>query len=220
MAIILNIDTAVEAASICLAQNSKSLQFNMNSQQKDQASWMHLAIQKMIWDEGIDIRQLEAVAVTVGPGSYTGLRVGLSAAKGICFALNIPLISISTLEMMAFAVKDQALDLICPMIDARRMEVYTAVYDKNLNAVLAPCAMILDGRNFDELIQHRRILFSGNGIKKFKENFTNANATFSNNVASAADMVHLSSEKFREKRFADLAYLEPLYLKEFYSTAR
>lgn len=220
MAIILNIDTAVETASVCLAKDANSLQFSINDEQRDHASWMHPAIQNILQEAGLEIRQLDAVAVTVGPGSFTGLRVGLSAAKGICFALNIPLISISTLEMMAYAVKDQSSDLICPMIDARRMEVYTAVYDKNLNEVLAPCAMILDGKNFDGLIQNRQIIFSGNGSKKLKETFAHANATFSNTKASAADMLNMSRQKFNNGQFADLAYLEPLYLKEFYSTAR
>ncbi len=111
MAIILNIDTAVESASVCLAKEARSLQFAINSNQKDHASWLHATIQKIIAETGRNLKDIEAIAVTIGPGSYTGLRVGLSAAKGLCFALNIPLIAINTLEMMAYAVETMRLSL-------------------------------------------------------------------------------------------------------------
>lgn len=220
MAFILNIDTAVETASVCLAHDSRPLQFSMNHNQRDHASWMHPAIQKVMQDANMEMSQLDAVAVTIGPGSYTGLRVGLSAAKGLCFALGIPLISITTLDMMAFAVKEQPADLFCPLIDARRMEVFTAVYDKTLTQIVHPCALVLDGKNFDALLNEKKIIFSGNGSNKLKEILFHTNALFSPIVATAADMAHLSNESFLKKRFADLAYVEPLYLKEFYSPAR
>ena len=106
------------------------LQFALNSNQQDHASWLHMAVKKVISDAGLGVKDLEAIAVTIGPGSYTGLRVGLSAAKGLCFALDIPLIAINTLDVMAHASKSEEADFYCPVIDARRMEVFTAVYNK------------------------------------------------------------------------------------------
>lgn len=220
MAFILNIDTAVETASVCLAEDAKPLQFSMHHQQKDHASWLHPAIQKIVTDAHKDLTELEAVAVSIGPGSYTGLRVGLSAAKGLSFALGIPLITIGTLDMMAYSVRDQDADLFCPLIDARRMEVFTAVYDKLMKHVVSPTAMILDGKNFDDLLATQSILFSGNGSIKLQTVLSHDNARYSTTVATAADMAQLSNNKFEEKEFADLAYVEPFYLKEFYNPAR
>ena len=217
MAIILNIDTAVESASVCLATQAKSLQFAINSNQRDHASWLHTTIQKIISNTGLNLKEIEAVAVTIGPGSYTGLRVGLSAAKGLCFGLNIPLIAVNTLEMMAHAVKKDEADFICPLIDARRMEVFMAVYNKNLQEIIKPCALIIEPGSFDSLLGSGKILFSGNGSKKLTDIIVHANASFNNIDGSAADMVHLSEKAFIEKKFADLAYVEPLYIKEFYS---
>lgn len=217
MAIVLNIDTAVEIASVCVAENAHSLQFAMNSSQKDHASWLHPAIQKVLKEAGLEVNELKAIAVTIGPGSYTGLRVGLSAAKGLCFALGIPLIAIHTLEMMAYANKDHDADLFCPLIDARRMEVFMAVYDKMLKSVIAPKAMIISTDSFDTLLASNKVVFSGNGSTKLKKIVYHSNAVFSNTIATAADMSWLSCQYFNEKKFADLAYTEPLYIKEFYS---
>jgi tRNA threonylcarbamoyladenosine biosynthesis protein TsaB len=217
MAIILNIDTAVETASVCLSEEAHSLQLAMNSNQRDHASWLHPAIEKVIADAGLGISDLEAIAVSIGPGSYTGLRVGLSAAKGLCFVLGIPLIAIHTLEMMAYAIKDHEADLFCPLIDARRMEVFMAVYDKMLKSVIDPKAMIISSDSFDSLLASNRIVFSGNGSIKLKKIVYHSNALYSNRIATAADMTWLSHQYLNEKKFADLAYTEPLYIKEFYS---
>src|SRR5688572_7184516 len=131
MAIILNIDSAVETASICLARESKPIKYAENRNQSDHASWLHPAILKLAADSGTDIHQIEAIAISIGPGSYTGLRVGLAAAKGMCFALDLPLIAVNTLKMMAYTTLNEEATLFCPLIDARRMEVFTAVYDRN-----------------------------------------------------------------------------------------
>jgi tRNA threonylcarbamoyladenosine biosynthesis protein TsaB len=220
MALILHIDTAVEGASVCLARDAALLQPAMSNRQKDQAGWMHTSIRQLMTDSKLGMKELEAVAVTIGPGSYTGLRVGLSAAKGFCFALNIPLIAINTLEMMAFSIHKTEKDaLICPMIDARRMEVFTAVYDNGLKPIMAPCAMIVDGTNFDHLLADRKMIFSGNGSTKLKQVLSHANASFSQIVSTAEDMVYLAGQYFKENRFENLAYTEPLYVKEFYSPA-
>ena len=220
MAIILNIDTAVETASVCLAKDNETLQFAINNNQKDHASWLHSTIQKIISDTGLTIKDIEAIAVTIGPGSYTGLRVGLSAAKGLCFALNIPLITVNTLEMMANAVRNEKADMICPLIDARRMEVFMAVYDKKMQELIKPCAMIIKPDSFDSLLASGKILFSGNGSKKLQEIIVHSNAIFNNFIASAADMINLSEKRNFEKNFANLSYVEPFYIKEFYSPSR
>jgi len=220
MAVILNIDTSVEAASVCLTKEGKALHFAINENQKDHASWLHPAIQKIISKSGFTINTLKAVSVTIGPGSYTGLRVGLSAAKGLCFALGIPLIAINTLEVMAFAVSEIEADLFCPLIDARRMEVFMAVYTNKLGEITGPKNMIIVPDSFDPLLQSNKILFSGNGSIKLKALVHHSNAIFTDIKTTAADMSYLSEKYYAEKKFADIAYVEPLYIKEFYSPAR
>jgi tRNA threonylcarbamoyladenosine biosynthesis protein TsaB len=220
MAIILNIDTAVNTASVCLARGSRSIQFTLNDHQRDHAAWLHPAIQRVIRDARLTINELDAIAVTIGPGSYTGLRVGLSTAKGLCFSLGVSLIVVNTLEMMAYATREYDTDLLCPLIDARRMEVFTAVYDKNLTQIIEPAALILDSTSFGSLLNTKRIVFSGNGAEKLKSVIHHPNAIFSTTVATAADMTYLAEQRFLEKKFADLAYTEPLYLKEFHTVTR
>jgi tRNA threonylcarbamoyladenosine biosynthesis protein TsaB len=220
MAIILNIDTAVESASVCLAKEAQSLQFAINSDQRDHALWLHATIQKILLETGTNLKDIEAVGVTIGPGSYTGLRVGLSTAKGLCFALNIPLIVINTLEMMAYAVKNDEADFICPLIDARRMEVFMAVYSKKMDEIVKPVAMIIEPDSFDSILAKGKVLFIGNGSKKLQKTIRHENAIFNSIVATATDMIYLSNQAFIEKNFANLAYVEPFYIKEFYSPER
>lgn len=220
MAIILNIDTAISTASVCLSKEAQSLQFALNDIQQDHASWLHMAIKTIVADAGLSLKDLEAIAVTIGPGSYTGLRVGLSAAKGLCFALDIPLIGINTLDVMSDAIKNEEADFYCPVIDARRMEVFTAVYNKNMETVITPCAMIIEENSFELLLASGKIIFAGNGSEKIRKIICHPNAIFRNSTTTAADMVRLSENKFVEKKFADTAYTEPFYIKEFYSPAR
>jgi tRNA threonylcarbamoyladenosine biosynthesis protein TsaB len=220
MAIILNIDTALKTASVCLSSDEKPIKTEINENQNDHASWLHSAISKLLKESGFQMNALEAVAVSIGPGSYTGLRIGLSAAKGLCYALNIPLITVSTLKMMASAIKDEAEDLICPMIDARRMEVFTAVYDQSLNEIVPPSAMIIDKESFSELLQSHRILFCGDGHQKLQTLVCHPNAIFSTVIGHAVNLPHFAYNYFLQKRFADLAYTEPLYIKQFYTPSR
>jgi tRNA threonylcarbamoyladenosine biosynthesis protein TsaB len=220
MAIILNIDTAVETASVCLSNDAEVMRLAINENQKDHAAWLHTAVHSLIQDERLRMNNLTAVAISIGPGSYTGLRIGLAAAKGLCYALNIPLIAINTLEMMAHAVNNQTTDRVCPLIDARRMEVFTAVYDKALQEIVKPCALIVDKNSFADILSSNRVIFCGNGSKKLQSVLSHANAAFSGSIATAADLSHLAYKLFQEKRFAGLAYTEPLYIKEFYTSAR
>ena len=219
MSLILNIDTALETASVCLANDDEVLQLSVNENQKDHAAWLHTAVTELLQKSGHTVNELEAVAVSIGPGSYTGLRVGLASAKGFCYALKIPLITISTLKIIAFAVKDKAgdADFICPMIDARRMEVYTALYDKKLVEIKSPQAMILDENSFTDIPGSGKIIFCGAGSKKFREIINSANAVFNFNDYTATHLAQLSYNCFQNKEFANLAYTEPLYLKEFYA---
>jgi tRNA threonylcarbamoyladenosine biosynthesis protein TsaB len=214
---ILNIETAVTSASVCLAEDHESISLKINPSQKDSAAWLHIAIRDLLAEQKLTFPDLAAVAVSAGPGSYTGLRVGMAAAKGLCYVLQKPLITINTLTMMAAAAKAEETELFCPMIDARRMEVFTAIYDKNLEEMVAPANLILENQTFSGLLKDHSITFFGNGSEKFKNILQHSNARFRNIETSARDMTALSFSKFRQKDFADLAYAEPYYGKEYYS---
>ena len=220
MALILNIDTAADVASICLAKGGKVLTIARNESQKDHASWLHIAIKEIFEKNILELGSVDAIAVTGGPGSYTGLRIGMATAKGICFALNKPLISLNTLLVMANAAKDENADLLCPMIDARRMEVFTAIYTKELQIVKEPVAITLNENSFTEYFSNNSVCFFGNGSNKFQAIEKNPQAFFRDIKTDASSMISLSEISFTEKKFADLAYAEPLYLKEFYTPAK
>lgn len=228
MALILNIDTATENASICLSLNGKKIAFAESIEQKNHASFLQPTIQKIFIENSMNINELDAVAVTNGPGSYTGLRVGLASAKGICYALNKPLITLNTLQVMAWEAREEAQQnnlfstsnlpiLFCPMIDARRMEVFTALYNYELAEVLPSTSMILNETSFESYLKNFTIIFSGNGSQKIKNILKNSNAWFSDCNYSAASMINLSEQQFSIKSFAVLAYSEPFYAKEFYN---
>jgi tRNA threonylcarbamoyladenosine biosynthesis protein TsaB len=220
MSLILNIDTALETASISIAKDGKAINTTVNKEQKDHAAWLQTAIAGLLKVSKFELNDLNAIAVTIGPGSYTGLRVGLSSAKGLCYALNIPLITLSTLELMAHAAKNGKADLLCPMIDARRMEVFAAVYTRSLKEIIKPHARVLDHDSFSELLASNRILIFGSGSKKFSLLLKHDNAIFVEVNHDASDMASMSIGHFLSQRFADLAYSEPAYLKEFFSPVR
>lgn len=190
-----------------------------NSSQKDHASWLHVAIQELLQEQEVALPQLDAVAVSEGPGSYTGLRVGMAAAKGLCYALGIPLITINTLKMMAVGAQAHAQQLLCPMIDARRVEVFTAIYDRNLQQILPPTNLILTESSFSDLLEDNNIIFFGNGSVKFQPMVQHSNAHFVSIESSAKHLSALAFSRFTQKEFADLAYAEPFYGKEFYTPA-
>jgi tRNA threonylcarbamoyladenosine biosynthesis protein TsaB len=220
MALILNIDTAIDSASLSLARDGQVLSVVRNEKQKDHSSWLHIAIKEIFEKNNLELRSSDAIAITEGPGSYTGLRIGMATAKGICYALDKPLITLNTLLVMANAARKEKADMLCPMIDARRMEVFTAIYTKDLKPVKEPIAMILNEKSFAEELATNSICFFGNGSNKFQEIIKNKNAFFADIKTDAATMVLLSEEKARQKDFADLAYAQPLYLKEFYTPAK
>ena len=220
MALILNIDTAIETASVCLAKDGKAISITKNEKQKDHAAWLHLAIKEIFEQNNSELKAIDAIAITGGPGSYTGLRIGMATAKGICYALNKPLIILNTLLVMAKTATGETAHLLCPMIDARRMEVFTAIYAKNLQIIKEPSAIELNEKSFDEVLSGNSICFFGNGSKKFQAIKKNQQAIFIDINSDASSMASLSEEKFKQKEFADLAYAEPLYLKEFYTPVR
>lgn len=218
MSLILHIDTALETANVCISENGNPLKVLYNLKQKDHAAFVHEAISDISKSLSLGLPQLSAVAVTNGPGSYTGLRVGMSAAKGLCYALNKPLLTINCLEAMANDVKKRLSDskiLLCPMIDARRMEVYTALYDADLNQVLAPLAMILDHTSFSEYLSQNKVLFFGNGSDKFRNVVAKHESCFTHVSDIALSISELAYARFQSGNFENLTFTEPFYLKEY-----
>lgn len=224
MALILTIDTALEKASVVLAEDEKIRAVEENTEQKNHATFVQPAIDKIFRSLNIRIQELSAVSVVYGPGSYTGLRVAMASAKGICYALNKPLMTINTLELMAYSViqtqKNSAQFLYCPMIDARRMEVFTALYNATLQAVKAPYAAILSSDFLAEELAVNKILFFGNGSEKLKNLVTNTQAQLVDIGYTAEDLIKISLNNFQQQRFASLAYSEPFYLKDFYTVQK
>lgn len=207
---------------VALSRQGHIVQYEQNEKQQEHASFLQPAIASIMQREKVSFTDLAAVAVGNGPGSYTGLRVGLASAKGICFAAQLPLITISSLEILAFAMKQTVPQteedyLLCPMIDARRMEVFMAMYNQALQCLQEPVAAVLTATLFDAYPQ--TIFFGGNGAGKFrnisshpqKRIFTDTELPYQQALAS------LSWAYFQQKRFADLAYSEPFYSKAFYS---
>lgn len=213
---ILNIDTSASTASFCISDDEKIWIYDQSQSQKGQAAWLHNAIKDAFAKINFEPALLDAIAVSNGPGSYTGLRIGLATAKGLCYALGLPLICINTLEIMASAVKSQALDLICPMIDARRMEVFTALYYNNGEIYKKPFATVLTETSFMDELESHHVLFTGNGIEKFKPLIHNNNVSFSSHIIDARHMIHISGRYFEEEKFTDVAYSEPFYIKDVY----
>ena len=220
MSYILHIDTAVQSASVCISDKNNIIYSAINPSQKDHASWLHQQIRNGLSEKHLSLDQIDAVAVSAGPGSYTGLRVGMATAKGLCYSLKIPLILVNTLQMMANAAKEHAVKLLCPMIDARRMEVFTSVFDHSLNEVESYKNLILEQDSFKALLDENEILFFGNGSTKFQSLISHPNAVFARIDAHAAHMPELAYPRFLKHDFADLAYAEPFYGKDFHSVAK
>ena len=217
---ILLIDTSQETAFTALASEGKILVFDENKTAKEHASWLHLAIARILKKAGATIRELKAVAVVAGPGSYTGLRVGMAAAKGLCFALKIPLITQNTLRVMAEAMRPAAEKKgawICPLIDARREEVFTALFDINMEEIMPAQAMILDKSAFEGPLSKNQIVFFGSGAEKTEKMIQSSSALFERQPDIKQALAHLSQKDFDSGNWADPVYADPVYLKEFFS---
>lgn len=217
---ILCLETSTTMCSVCLADGDRVLAIRETNDGYSHAENLHVFVAEVLKEAHVDWRQVDAVAVSKGPGSYTGLRIGVSAAKGFCYSLQIPLIAVDTLQAMAYGVaKTSEAMLLCPMLDARRMEVYCALYDKDLNAVQPVQALVLDESSIRVFDQGKSICFFGDGMPKAKELLQKLpGAVFLNNVVpSSRNLAALAGIKWQQKAFENTALFEPFYLKEFFS---
>ena len=214
MTSILCLETASTNCSVALSIDGSVTAFKEdNGKRYSHNERLHGYIVDVMEEAGIKLSQLDAVAVSMGPGSYTGLRIGVSAAKGLCFANDIPLIAIPTLEALAHQVSTNG--LIVSMMDARRMEVYSAVYSATYQEVRETRAEILEPDSFVEYLEKGETVFAGSGAAKFREICQHPNARFEELLPSARQMAALAQARFDSKDFADVAYFEPYYLKDF-----
>jgi tRNA threonylcarbamoyladenosine biosynthesis protein TsaB len=217
MVTILHLETATTNCSVALSHKGKTIALKENDTPNySHSEQLHVFIEEVLRDASMAIQEVDAIAVSKGPGSYTGLRIGVSAAKGLCFSLDIPLIAIETLKSLASKVKPSTYDYIIPVLDARRMEVYSKVFDGHLNEVRETKAEIIDESSFSTFASSGKTLLIGSGADKCKEVLKHPNFEFqTKKVPSALEMVGLAYQKYLEKDFEDVAYFEPYYLKDF-----
>ncbi len=229
MALILNIETSTLICSVSVSKDGKVLAAKESSEEKSHAKKLTLFIDEVLGELNYSFNNLDAVAVSKGPGSYTGLRIGVSTAKGICYAKDIPLIAINTLHSMAygFVHKEESKDLlqqnenilVVPMIDARRMEVYSAFFNKKGEFERNVKAEIIDEKSYEDVLQKNILVFFGDGSQKIKDVVKHENAIFIDGInPSAKNMSYLSEAAYNKKDFEDVAYFEPFYLKDFVAT--
>ena len=218
MAFILSIETSTSVCSVAVHREGSIVALSQYFVEKSHSSILTPLIEETLQHSGIKIEDLSAVAISEGPGSYTGLRIGTSTAKGICFALDIPLIAVNTLLSMAHEVNlfNQNKALLCPMLDARRMEVYSLVTDADLNIIQETLPIIIDEESFKATLAGNEVLFFGNGSEKCSSVIRSGNAVFLKEIhPSAKNIGALAWKAFEQKSFVDLAYFEPFYLKPF-----
>lgn len=218
---ILSIDTSTEVCSVALSDEGKTLKSLEYSGAPNHASRLAPMIAELMDQACLSYRELEAVAVSSGPGSYTGLRIGVSTAKGIAYAAGLKLIAVPTLSIMARAIfdADPECRMACPMIDARRMEVYTTIIGRDGQIILPTAAMVIDEESFGTELAHNEITFGGNGSDKCRGVLTSPNASFAPGIRPlAADMAKLAHDRLAAGQVESVAYFEPLYLKEFVAT--
>lgn len=219
MGYFLAIETATENCSVALFKGSELIDYVEIEDGYTHAENLAPFVEKILAKNSISLDFIEAVAVSKGPGSYTGLRIGVAFSKGLCFAKNIPLIGINTLEAMASAAVNKLEDseaLYCPMIDARRLEVYTAVFDSELNEIKDTTSLVLDKISYEDYLKENKVYFFGNGSSKAMDIINSSNANFlKSNYTSAKFFGDLTLKYFNSKSFEDLAYFEPYYLKDF-----
>ncbi|MFD1186075.1 tRNA (adenosine(37)-N6)-threonylcarbamoyltransferase complex dimerization subunit type 1 TsaB [Pontibacter rugosus] len=225
MPLLLALETSTTVCSIALYKDQQLLGASELQIEKSHSSHITVMVAQLVENCGASLQDLSAVAVSGGPGSYTGLRIGTSTAKGLCFSLDIPLIEVSTLYGLAAqviaATPNPEQYLFCPMLDARRMEVYTCIVDHRLQEVEPIAPVVLDENSFAEQLQERQVIFFGSGAQKLKELVnTNANALFVDGVLPNARAIgELALVKYEQAKFEDVAYYEPFYLKDVYITS-
>ena len=215
MALILNIETATKNCSVALSKAGKTLAIRELSEQNfSHAEKLHVFIEELLLETNVALKDIQAIAVSQGPGSYTGLRIGISAAKGLCYALSIPLIALDTLEILARKIQVNS-GIIIPMIDARRLEVFSAFFDSSFTKIRAIKAEVIDENSYKEKSEILHLI--GDGAMKFKEILTVEKFHYYPEIQfpSAAEMGLISFQKFQNSQFEDVAYFEPFYLKDF-----
>lgn len=227
MAKILAIETATEVCSVAVGKDGVCLSSRQEPEGRSHAAKLTNLIQEVLDEQELDIQDVDAVAVSQGPGSYTGLRIGVSTAKGLCYALNKPLIAVSTLQAMVegFRQKDiykeelGADTWLCPMIDARRMEVYSAVFDMACGQVRETIAEVIDENSYRDALSVHKIVFIGTGVEKCYDHLKHPNAVFATDIYPLADyLLSFATEAYHQKEFQDVAYFTPFYLKDFIAT--
>jgi len=223
MSLILGIETATKMCSVAISRNGILLSIREQTGDYSHSEKLNQFIAEVCEEAKVKLEELDAVAVSKGPGSYTGLRIGVSAAKGLCYALDKPLIAVDTLKALTLRItgtESFGEALFCPMIDARRMEVYTAIFDAALNEVEPVSAKIIDEHSFQELLENNKIIFFGDGAEKCKQTLgASTNAVFIENIEPSATYINqLAVQKLQNAFFEDVAYFEPYYLKDFLAT--
>lgn len=217
---ILSIDTSTTVCSVALhTLEGQLVSYYEQHIDKSHSEYLAVMIQNIVDNAGLDMTDLKAVAVSEGPGSYTGLRIGASTAKGLCYTLDIPLIGVSTLQSMALQISytvDEK-DIICPMLDARRMEIYTALYTSSMEELLPPQPMVMDDNSLSDI--KNRLVYFGNGAEKCTPLFEGRSTKLIKNIVPSAQYIgELALEYYQKEDFKDVAYWEPEYLKEFQAT--
>lgn len=223
MALILNMDTATPVCSVALAQEGKLLAFREKNEKNIHAEVLNGFVEEVLNEAQKSLKDLDAIAVSMGPGSYTGLRIGVSTAKGLCYSLDKPLIAIGTIDAMAHWAahelkgKLEENSLFLPMIDARRMEIYGAFFNQQLEALTEVKPHILDENSFLEEGKNNNILLTGDGAAKCQEIFSHRKdiKIYPDILSSSRGMIQMAEDKFHQQAFEDVAYCEPFYLKEF-----
>ena len=218
---ILCIETSLDYCSVSIIEDGKVIDSENINIKKSHSEFILILIKDLLKRINISLNQLSAIAVSKGPGSYTGLRIGVSTAKGLCFSLDLPLLSVNSLDLMIYDVKKKNLiesgSLLCPMIDARRMEVYTKIVKDDLIIIKDTHAKILSNNSFNSLLKFNKINFFGNGSTKFKKIIKSNNALFIEKIIpEAINFDQIVHDKYLEGKFEDLINFEPNYLKEYY----
>ncbi len=219
MALILSLETSTTVCSVALHKQGVLLDTLEDHTPNSHSALLTVLMENILKKQKLEVNELDAIAVSIGPGSYTGLRIGASVAKGLAYGAEIPVIAIPTLKVIASALSESGNEiddsaLICPMIDARRMEVYSAIYSQSLEAIEDVAPKIVDGDSYKDILDKNKIYFCGNGSQKCKEVILNNNAIFIDDIYPSAKMMgKLVYEKFQNKEFEDVAYFEPFYLK-------
>lgn len=217
MAIILHLETATTNCSVSISKDDEIVALKENNAASySHSEQLHVFIKEALKEASLSFSDLDAIAVSKGPGSYTGLRIGVSAAKGLCFSLDIPLISVPTLKSMAHQVDLKPGELVIPVLDARRMEVYSCVYDSNYNEIRETRAEIVDEETFVEYVSDNKVYIVGSGAEKCRGVLQHPNFVFNESIVpSAKDMALIAFKKYKAGQFEDVAYFEPYYLKDF-----